>query len=79
MPNYVITRKVNEREYYLENIYSDSKVVWITDCARAMTFDHPDKLKAFIAREFPGKDYYSTEYRDADDWGIIAKPKGIWY
>lgn len=76
MPSYVITRNTNGREYYLENIYHD-KVVWITNKEQALSFGHEGKLKDFISKEFPGKDYYVSEYRDPDDWGIIIKPTGL--
>ena len=76
MPQFVVTRKVNDTEYYLQDVLG-SKVVWISDWEKAISFDTEDELHEFLRQEFAGKDYYSTEHRDEDDWGIIIKPKGI--
>ena len=57
MPQYVISQEVNNKEYYLENIYSDNKVVWVTNPKDAITFENEKELKEFISREFPGKNY----------------------
>ncbi len=60
MAQYAITRKLNNKEYFLENIYSDDKIIWITDNKQALLFEKEKELKEFIANEFPGKDYYPT-------------------
>lgn len=71
---YVITRSINEKEYYLENIHHD-KVVWTTDRHNAFEFDDEKKLEKFIEDEFPGKKYYVTQIVN-DDWpsSVIIKP-----
>ena len=55
---YVIARKVNNKEYFMENIDHNNRAVWIQRKHDALQFDHPEKLKDFIHREFPNKDYY---------------------
>jgi len=60
MPQYVITQKMNGKDYYLENIYSDNKIVWVTNPTEAISFDNEKELKEFIHREFPNKNYTST-------------------
>lgn len=77
MPQYVITRKMNGREYYLENLDSEDKATWVTNKKNALQFEHEYQLREFVADTFPGKDYYVTMWRPSDDWGIIAKPKGF--
>jgi hypothetical protein len=57
MTEYAITRKVNNKEFYLENMYDD-KVIWITDKTQALTFKSKNDLTEMIRNEFPGKDYY---------------------
>ena len=57
MPQYVISQEVNGKDYYLENIYSDNKIVWVTNPTAAITFENEKELKEFIHREFPGKNY----------------------
>lgn len=76
--SYLITRNdKNGREYYLENIYDNDRVLWITDKSRALSFADEAKLHQFINREFPHREYYATTYRAENDWGPIAKPKGL--
>ena len=79
MTQYVIARKEGEREYYLENIYGNNKVVWITSKKAAMHFQSEMYLKQFIEREFPGKGYYIEIWVRKDDWksDIIIRPQGI--
>lgn len=57
MPQYVITRRMNGRDYYLENIYSDNKIVWITNPKDAITFESEKFIEEFINREFPNKGF----------------------
>lgn len=72
--SYAITRSINQKEYYLENIYHD-KIVWTTDRHNALEFDDKTKLEQYIEDEFPGKKYYITQIID-DDWpsNIIIRP-----
>ena len=58
MAQYVIARKMNGREFYLENIDHENKATWIKDKYYALQFEHPKKLEEFIEREFPKKGYY---------------------
>ncbi len=55
---YVIARKMNNKEYYMENIDHENNATWITNKYAALSFEHPGKLAEFIKREFPNKDYY---------------------
>lgn len=75
MPQFVVTRKTNNKEYFMENIYSDDKVIWVTDKRQALQFQNESLLVQFIKTEFPGKDYYVTRV-DSDTWNskIILKP-----
>lgn len=72
---FVITRKINNKEYYLENIHHD-KVVWTTDRHNALEFHNKRKLEYFISKEFPGKDYYASRVYADDNWptDVILKP-----
>lgn len=58
MTQYVIARRVNGREYYMENIDHNDHAVWIQNKHYALQFEHPKKLEEFIQREFPNKGYY---------------------
>lgn len=60
MTEYVITRKMNSREFYLENIDHDNHATWIKDKHYALRFGHAKRLEDFIQREFPNKGYYVT-------------------
>jgi len=58
---YVIARNMNGKEYYLENIDHNDNATWIRNKYSALKFDHPEKLKSFIQREFPNKHYYVSQ------------------
>ena len=75
MPQFVVTRKTNNKEYYMENMYSDDKVIWVTDKKQALMFENENLLIQFIKNEFPGRDYYITKI-DSTSWSsnIILKP-----
>lgn len=60
MPQYTITRRINNKEYYLENLDSNNKATWILDKKGALHFEHKTQLEEFISDFFPGKDYYVT-------------------
>lgn len=75
---YVITREINGKEYFLDDI-EGHRVTWTSNKERATTFDSEKEVNDFITSEFPGKGYYVTKHKDKDDWGIIVKPTGVWY
>jgi len=60
MSKYAITRQVNNKEYYLENMYSD-KVIWVTNKKEALIFEDLKDLQDLLNNEFPGKKYYPKE------------------
>ena len=70
MTEYVITRQVNNKEFYLENMYDD-KVIWVTNKKQALKFNSKDDLTEMIRNEFPGKDYYPKVLTKA---GLIYIP-----
>lgn len=74
MPQYVVSQEVNGKEYYLENIYSDNKVVWVTNPLDAITFQDEKELKDFIQREFPGKNYIPKPIHKIAQQNLIKSP-----
>lgn len=77
MPQYLITRKMNNREYFLEDIDRSGRAIWITKKEASFRFDHQWELEQFVKDTFPGKKYYATQYNFKDEWGMILKPTGI--
>ena len=74
MPQYVISQEVNGRDYYLENIYSDNKIVWVTNPTDAITFENEKELKEFINREFPGKNYIPKAINEIASQRLTKSP-----
>lgn len=76
MSQYLITRKMNGHEYFLEDIEKDNRVIWCSTKKKAFRFDNEWDIKQFIKDTFPGRDYYITKQVSPDDWGFLIKPKG---
>lgn len=76
--SYIITRQVNGKEFYLENIY-DNHVLWVTNKTEALSFDDEARLRQFIKREFPNRNYYTTRRHRVSSSGGLTRSKGLGY
>lgn len=63
MTGFAVTRNLNGNIYYLEEIYPNNKIVWITSFKDAFIFDNERETREFISEEFPDKDYYPSTHK----------------